>query len=67
MSDARTGHPEWRLPLTPRELEFCLLYAAGHSLKSIAITTVTTLSNVERTLHRAKVKYRNIWIERIRA
>jgi hypothetical protein len=46
-------------PLTRRELQFACLYADGYSHKAIARELHVTLANVEGTIHRAKVQYRN--------
>jgi hypothetical protein len=51
--------PGWTLPLTPRQLQFALLYAHGMGDRAIALEVHTTLANVTNTLHRVKVKYRN--------
>jgi DNA-binding CsgD family transcriptional regulator len=49
----------WKLPLSPRETEYALLYAEGATLKSIALACRVSLANVSNTIYRAKVKYRN--------
>ena len=58
MGDLPT-RPRFSLPLTRRELQFARFYANGHSYKTIALELHVTLANVEGTIHRAKVKYRN--------
>ena len=59
MVDGVPKSASWVLPLTPRELEFSILYAQGRTLKYIALATHATLGNVGHMLHRAKVKYRH--------
>ena len=54
-----TARQSRELPLSRRELQFALLYAQGHTLKSVASHTHVTLANVSSAIQHAKTKYQN--------
>lgn len=49
----------WHLPLSPQQLEVCVAYANGSTLKQVALDLHITLAAVSHALYKAKTKFRN--------